>query len=177
MTPRRLPVLAPVPPLAPPSGVRRKPMQLSLDFSSQDEELMGYDRPKTRGECEGQPRPCPWVGCRYHLALYVDENGEAHIERPDAIVEYVYQGPLRRNGSFFSDGQPRRILGDVCLEVMTATCALDMADRGGMKLERIGRHLGLTRERVRQLEMIAGAKLKRKLELRRPDLIPEGGSR
>lgn len=25
------------------------------------------DRPKTRGDCEGGERPCPWMGCRYHL--------------------------------------------------------------------------------------------------------------
>ena len=25
-------------------------------------------RPKTRGDCINGPRPCPWVGCRHHLA-------------------------------------------------------------------------------------------------------------
>lgn len=24
--------------------------------------------PRTRGECIGIPRPCPFIGCRYHLA-------------------------------------------------------------------------------------------------------------
>jgi DNA-directed RNA polymerase sigma subunit (sigma70/sigma32) len=32
------------------------------------------------------------------------------------------------------------------------TCALDVADRGGITLEEVGRLLNLTRERVRQLE-------------------------
>ena len=33
-------------------------------------------RPKTRGECAGGPRPCPWVSCRYHLMLTVDRFGK-----------------------------------------------------------------------------------------------------
>lgn len=33
------------------------------------------NRPKTRGDCIGGPRPCPWVGCRHHLFLEVKENG------------------------------------------------------------------------------------------------------
>lgn len=35
---------------------------------------------------------------------------------------------------------------------MTESCVLDVADRGGATLEEIGDMLGLTRERVRQVE-------------------------
>lgn len=35
---------------------------------------------------------------------------------------------------------------------MAETCALDAADRGGMTLEEVGEVLGVTRERVRQIE-------------------------
>ncbi len=35
---------------------------------------------------------------------------------------------------------------------MTESCTLDVADRGGATLEEIGDMLGLTRERVRQVE-------------------------
>jgi DNA-directed RNA polymerase sigma subunit (sigma70/sigma32) len=35
------------------------------------------------------------------------------------------------------------------------TCALDVADRGGVTLEEVGGWLNLTRERVRQLEVHA----------------------
>ena len=35
---------------------------------------------------------------------------------------------------------------------MTETCALDVADRGGITLEDVGILLNLTRERIRQVE-------------------------
>lgn len=28
---------------------------------------MSHSRPKRRGDCEVQERPCPWGSCRYHL--------------------------------------------------------------------------------------------------------------
>jgi Sigma-70, region 4 len=31
------------------------------------EEVRDGVRPKTRGDCENGPRPCPWICCRYHL--------------------------------------------------------------------------------------------------------------
>jgi DNA-directed RNA polymerase sigma subunit (sigma70/sigma32) len=43
------------------------------------------------------------------------------------------------------------------------TCALDVAERGGETLERIGELINLTRERVRQLEVIGSDVLKRAL--------------
>jgi DNA-directed RNA polymerase sigma subunit (sigma70/sigma32) len=36
---------------------------------------------------------------------------------------------------------------------MTDTCALDIADRGGITLEEVGFITNLTRERVRQVEV------------------------
>lgn len=50
------------------------------------------------------------------------------------------------------------------LPVLHETCVLDAADRGGMSLDEIGERLGLTRERVRQIEVAAIAKLKRAAE-------------
>jgi hypothetical protein len=42
---------------------------------------------------------------------------------------------------------------------MTETCALDVADRGGTTLEEVGAIMNLTRERIRQVEVKALAKL------------------
>ena len=42
---------------------------------------------------------------------------------------------------------------------MTETCALDVADRGGITLEEVGEIMNLTRERVRQVETAGLARL------------------
>lgn len=83
-------------------------------------------RPSTRGECDRVPRPCPYVSCSYHLYLDVQPNGTLVLNQPDAEV---YE--------------------------LEHSCALDVADEGGITLERLGAVLNLTRERVRQLEAIA----------------------
>ncbi|MFT3922574.1 MAG: sigma factor-like helix-turn-helix DNA-binding protein [Myxococcales bacterium] len=90
-----------------------------------------YWRPQNRGECADMERPCPFVSCRYHL--YIDVHpvrGSIKINFPD-------------------------------LEVweMTDTCALDIADRGGITLEEVGEIMNLTRERVRQVETQGLARL------------------
>jgi hypothetical protein len=43
-----------------------------------------HARPRTRGECARAPRPCPFVGCRHHLALDVTSSGSIRIAYPDA---------------------------------------------------------------------------------------------
>src|SRR4051812_3931279 len=64
-------------------------------------------RPKTRGECLGMERPCPFVSCRYHLALDVNEE----------------RGSIKEN------------FPGIELEDRAETCALDVADQGGETLE------------------------------------------
>jgi hypothetical protein len=58
---------------------------------------------------------------------------------------------------------------------MTETCALDIADRGGTTLEDVGAIMNLTRERIRQVEVRALAKLEalRDMEALR-DYVDEG---
>ena len=81
-------------------------------------------RPRSRGDCRNAPRPCPWVSCKYHLYLDImPQSGSIKMNFPDREVWE-----------------------------MTETCALDVADRGGITLEDVGLLLNLTRERIRQVE-------------------------
>lgn len=91
-----------------------------------------YWRPKSRGECANVARPCPYVSCKYHL--YIDVNpatGSIKINFPDLEVWELQH-----------------------------SCALDVANTGGITLEEVGEILNLTRERIRQVEVRGLLKLK-----------------
>jgi hypothetical protein len=90
-----------------------------------------YWKPRNRQECAEGPRPCPFVSCKHHLFIDVSpRTGAIKLNFPD-------------------------------LEVwdMGESCALDVADRGGTTLEDVGAIMNLTRERIRQVEVKALAKL------------------
>jgi hypothetical protein len=82
------------------------------------------------------PRPCPYVSCAHHL--YLDINPTS--------------GAIKLNFPH--------------LEVweMKETCALDVADRGGITLEEVGEILNLTRERIRQVEVRGLGKMREQTE-------------
>ncbi len=90
-----------------------------------------YWRPRNRSECKGMERPCPFVSCKFHL--YIDVH------------------PVR--------GSIKLNFPDLEIWEMTETCALDVADRGGITLEEVGEIMNLTRERVRQVETAGLARL------------------
>jgi hypothetical protein len=48
-----------------------------------DEPHADHDRPRTRAECVDGARPCPFVGCRHHLFLDVDDHGAIRLNFPD----------------------------------------------------------------------------------------------
>ncbi len=49
--------------------------------ADEDDALLAQ-RPRTRAACLGGPRPCPWVGCRYHL--WSDVTAAGGIRAPEA---------------------------------------------------------------------------------------------
>lgn len=36
-------------------------------------------KPRTRAECVGGPRPCPWLSCRQHLYAEVNNKGRLRV--------------------------------------------------------------------------------------------------
>lgn len=91
-------------------------------------------RPKMRWQCAEGERPCPFVTCRHHLALEVTTGGGLKLYHPE------------------SD-----------LEDLPDTCALDVAERGGITLDEVAKRLNVTRERVRQVETIALKKFRKRM--------------
>jgi DNA-directed RNA polymerase sigma subunit (sigma70/sigma32) len=51
------------------------------------------------------------------------------------------------------------------------SCALDVAERGGITLEEVGSLMNLTRERIRQLESLGFMKVKQAIKEDHSDLI------
>jgi hypothetical protein len=81
-------------------------------------------RPHARAQCATGPRPCMFISCKHHLYLDVNPGtGSIKLNFPD---KEVWE--------------------------MGETCALDVADRGGITLEEVGAIMNLTRERIRQVE-------------------------
>lgn len=120
-------------------GARTRARTISIRRLSKSELNRGRDlypeaeywRPKTRADCSQMERPCPFVSCKYHL--YIDVH------------------PLR--------GSIKVNFPDKEVWEMDETCALDVADRGGITLEEVGEIMNLTRERVRQVETAGLSKL------------------
>lgn len=104
-----------------------EPEQLGLF----DKRPLPLFKPRTRGECEEVPRPCPFVSCRYNLYLDVRDDGSIRINFPDRAPDE-----------------------------MTASCALDLASDGPRTLDLIGGLLGVSKERARQLEATGLRKVK-----------------
>ena len=92
-------------------------------------------RPKTRGDClpggVNEQRPCPWASCKWH-AIHL--RADLETATPDEVVDE--------------------------LEAMADTCILDVADRSDATLEDVAAVLGVTRERIRQIEGKAERKLR-----------------
>lgn len=91
-----------------------------------------YWRPESRAACANVARPCPYVSCKYHL--YIDVNpstGSIKVNFPEREVWELQH-----------------------------SCALDVAEQGGITLEEVGEILNLTRERIRQVEVRGLMRLK-----------------
>jgi hypothetical protein len=93
-------------------------------------------RPRTRADCVNGPRPCQFVSCKHNLYLDVNpETGSIKLNFPDKEIWELEH-----------------------------TCALDVAEKGGITLEEVGAIMNLTRERIRQVETRGLMKLREATE-------------
>jgi hypothetical protein len=126
-------------------AVAHRSAQLTVlvdETDGDDEPTVPAERPRLRAECIGGMRPCPWVSCRYHLAVVrVDRNGGMRV--------FARNLPMNADADLaeaYVDG-----VADAIVE-MVESCALDIAERDGGTLEEVGQALGVTRECAGQIE-------------------------
>lgn len=129
-----------------PRGNRSDSIEITEEMVQKDRAITEYtlnelkregvnvDRPTQRSECPTY-RPCPFVGCRYHNYL-----------------DIMPRGKIKFN---FVDVKP---------ENFSNSCSLDVAEGKPLSLKAIGDIIGLTRERVRQIQESAVSVIKRKDE-------------
>lgn len=110
----------------------------SLSLAVLQDDHPDIPRPRTRGDCGHVLRPCPFVSCSQHL--YLDVNEET--------------GSLKLNFPHLEPWELRE------------SCAMDVAEKGGVTLEEVAQLANLTRERIRQIEF----RSIRKLRQRAPEL-------
>ena len=97
-------------------------------------------RPRTRADCVNGARPCLFVSCKHNRYLDVNpETGSIKLNFPDKEITELEH-----------------------------TCALDVAEKGGITLEEVGEIMNLTRERIRQVETRGLMKLREATEAEPP---------
>ena len=113
--------------------------RLAGELDPEEQELLAEiekNRPRTRADCVNGPRPCQFVSCKHNLYLDVNpETGSIKLNFPDKEIWELEH-----------------------------TCALDVAEKGGITLEEVGAIMNLTRERIRQVETRGLMKLREATE-------------
>lgn len=114
-----------------------RPRVVRLKTLQRDPSLVARAEPRrlplTRGDCADVPRPCPYVSCKYNLYLDVSPRGGVKLNFPDL--------------------EPHELPAE-------SSCALDVAGRGGVNLETVAEIMNITRERARQIEIVAFERLR-----------------
>jgi hypothetical protein len=111
------------------------------------------ERPQTRGDCKGGERPCPWLSCKFHMLLDVNKHASIHINmdgRPRLKLADQHAGH-----EAFDEAALERLM------TMPETCALDVADQGGVGVTRCGEMLAMDKQMVDFIEVDATRKIAR----------------
>jgi hypothetical protein len=116
--------------------------------------MLAIPRPRTRGDCLQEARPCPWVSCRHHLLLEVAASKGGLDVRPTSLrlnrPELGERRMGRRSGLASSAAQHlvQQWIDDAVEQLagMQYSCALDVADQypDGVTERSVGLILGVT---------------------------------
>jgi len=143
------------------------------------------DRPMNYySDCADRPRPCPWVGCKHHLLLDVnEETGTIVLNVGRTTIPGGVRG-RRITETRRANGIPVKLSTPGARDVQAKlldhavgklfdefdgiiegsgkmTCVLDCVEGGDTHtLEEVGELFGVTRERIRQIESRGRRKLK-----------------
>lgn len=128
-------------------------------------------RPRTRGECLEEARPCPWVGCRHHLLLEVAATKQGP---PKLVLNRPPRHPGahgRKQGLYSSAAEALvRVWLDDAIELLARlrySCALDVIDDypQGIPDSALGELLGVTRQASHALTARGLVRLRAGLDL------------
>lgn len=110
-----------------------------------------------RSECINGPRPCPHFECRHHI------QGEELIKISSKLANTTDPIKVEMLSASYESKLP-------CNQ---ESCALDVAGSGSRTLEEVASIMDNTRERVRQIEIIALRKMRKRATYNRNlDLTP-----
>lgn len=135
-----------------------------------------------RSDCVGEPRPCPWLGCKYNVLLDVTDSGGIIFNHGRKVVPGS-RGRSRnverrlpiigaRTSSRYEElfeSNLKLLIKDIA-NIGGSNCLLDLVENGKTHtLEETGDLLNITRERVRQIE----AKALKRIRTRSTDDMEE----
>lgn len=131
-------------------GVKPRPRRLPV---------IGDARPRTRAECVDAPRPCPFVGCRYHLALdVVYKSIRVNVGRSGRDGQRPRSKALLKAADVFD--------ADQVVDELVAwwfdgapSCALDEAEIGAANRDEVGDAMAIAHSFVHRIEASAMAKI------------------
>lgn len=139
------------------------------------------ERPKTFGDCQDKPDPCPWISCKYHMLLDINPR-TGSLQFNAGSIRTQRRGPGNRGTGYRVranlPGIKSRDMRGQTIKTLTAQADVDdtvvelllqlkhscvlkvVVDEKSLTLDAVGEVLSITRERVRQIQTMAEDKIR-----------------
>ena len=93
--------------------------------------------------------PAPWNEVREHAWEWATDQAKTILDLADVALQ------LRRDVRWVQDRTEHHLADTAPQGPGLPSCVLDVAEQGGLTLDEVGQILGVSRERVRQIETAA----------------------